>query len=72
MCPVGIDHKAVVDTLSLTLEQFHYRTNSVRLSELFPQVYAQLGHPWAPPASQSDQANYKIEAGKTLCYDPAS
>jgi deoxycytidylate deaminase len=66
VCPVGIDHKAVVEHLTLTLEQFRYRANSVRLSELFPALYARLGKTWTPPTSQTDQATYKIEAGNSI------
>lgn len=66
VCPVGIDHKAVVEHLTLTLEQFRYRANPVRLSDLFPKLYARLGQTWNPPSSQSDQANYKIEAGNNI------
>jgi len=66
VCPVGIDHKAVVETLSLTFEQFRYRANTVRVSELFPALYGELGQPWSPPESQSDQAAYKIEAGNNI------
>ena len=66
VCPVGIDHQAVVDTLRLTLEQFRYRANPIRISDLFPAIYAQLGQTWAPPATQADQAIYKIEAGNHI------
>lgn len=63
---MGIDHKAVVETLSLTLDQFRYRAAPLRLSDLFGGLYAQLGHVWSPPAGQSEQAAYKIEAGNNI------
>jgi deoxycytidylate deaminase len=66
VCPVGIDHKAVLDTLSLTLEQFHYRPNAIRVSELFPKLYEKLHQLWALPVTQSEQAAYKIQAGNNI------
>lgn len=66
VCPVGINHSAVVEHLTLTLEQFRYRTHPVRLSALFPALYGQLGQPWNPPPSQSGQAAFKIEAGNSI------
>lgn len=66
VCPVGIDHKAVVETLSLTLEQFRYHANVIRISELFAALYEQLAQPWFPPESQSGQAIFKIEAGNNI------
>jgi deoxycytidylate deaminase len=66
VCPVGIDHRAVFNKLQLTLEQFRYAANDVRISDHFPALFQQLGQSWDPPASQADQATYKIEAGNKI------
>lgn len=66
VCPVGIDHPKVVETLQLTLQQFRYDANSIRVSDLFEPLYEQLGHPWSPPAAPAGQALYKIEAGNNI------
>lgn len=66
VCPVGINHTAVVETLTLTLEQFRYKTNPIRISELFPKLFADLGQDWQPPETQSATAAYKIEAGNKI------
>jgi deoxycytidylate deaminase len=66
VCPVGIDHTAVVETLKLTFAQFRYATNAIRVSDLFPRLYERLGRAWTPPAAASEQALYKIEAGNNI------
>jgi len=66
VCPVGIDHRAIVETLTFAMREFQYTTNSIRLSELFPKLFEELGKAWEPPGSLSGQALYKIEAGNRI------
>ncbi|HEY3439531.1 MAG TPA: anti-phage dCTP deaminase [Paludibaculum sp.] len=66
VCPLGADHTPVVATLADYLTQFGYRTNPLRLSELFPDLLIKLGRTWDPPEEKAQLAAYKIGCGNQI------
>jgi hypothetical protein len=46
VCPLGTDHRKVVDTLTNYLKQFGYQANHIHLTDLFSDLVVQLGGSW--------------------------
>src|SRR5215469_15689777 len=67
VCPLGTNYRAVIETLVNYLGQFGYKTNTIRLSDEFPDLLAQLGSP-APDSGHGAAAEMrnKILAGNEI------
>ncbi len=66
VCPLGTDHRKVVDTLVNYLKQFGYEANPIHLTDLFPDLLERIGETWNPPASGAEAASYKIAIGNKI------
>lgn len=66
VCPLGAEHSVVVETLRNYLAQFGYQTNSIRLSDLFGDIFLKLRQRWDPPSDSASRVQYKIDAGNTI------
>lgn len=67
VCPVGVEHGKVSNTLINYLRQFGYEAKILRISDLFPTLLPRLGEEWAPPSGPAALANYKMQAGDRVC-----
>ena len=67
VCPLGTNYRAVIETLINYLGQFGYKTNTIRLSDEFPDLLTQLGLP-APDSGHGAAAEMrnKILAGNEI------
>ncbi len=72
VCPLGTEHKNLVGTMQNYLQQFTYRVNHIKLSDLFEELYSKLGKAWHPPTDPAELALYKINAGNTIRTATAS
>lgn len=72
VCPVGVDHSRITDTIRNRLRQFGYETNSIRLSDWFPALFESLGMAWAPPGEPRELALYMMDAGNRIRKETGS
>ena len=66
VCPLGTDHRKVVDTMINYLKQFGYVENRIHLTDLFPELLAKIDEVWSPPADNAEMARYKIAIGNKI------